>query len=377
MKLRAPHYYKEFKCIANKCKHNCCKAGWEIDIDKTSANTYKNTHSDFGQKLNANIDFKEPVHFILNKDGICPFLNTDDLCEIYINLGEKNLCQICKDHPRYYEWFDGVKECGIGLCCEEAARIILTNRAPFSVYETEISEETFNFYDKELYSYLLNARSKIISYLDNESISLHDRIKNILWYVYTLQQNIDNNLLDDEEIIDVKINKKNNFKNIFEFYFSLDFNNKNYLNYLKNNLKFCDNFLEINNIFFDKNLKTNNNFTNKNLQKSNTFFNKKLDINNYLKNISIYFIWRYFLQATFDGDVLSRTKFMATSIAVLEFLFFCKLEETRDLSFENIINIVRCYSEEIEYSEENLQKLADASYELNIFSTEKIMELFS
>lgn len=366
MRLRAPHYYKNFKCIANKCKNNCCKAGWEIDIDKLSANVYKNTDSDFGKKLNSNINFKEPVHFILNKDGICPFLNTNDLCEIYINLGEKNMCQICRDHPRYYEWFDGIKECGIGLCCEEAARIILTNTAPFSTYETEIPEEICDSYDNELYSYLLNARSKIISYLDDSSTPLHCRIKNVLWYAHTLQQNIDNNLLNDEEIIDVKINKNNNFKNIFEFYFSLDFNNKNYLNYLKNNLKFCDNFLEINNIFFDNNS-----------QIYGTFFDKNLDINNYLKNISIYFIWRYFLQATFDGDVLSRTKLMATSIAVLEFLFLCKVEEASTLSFEDILDIVRCYSEEIEYSEDNLQKLADASYELNIFSTEKIMELFS
>ena len=33
MKLFAPEYYKQFKCIADKCTHSCC-IGWEIDIDE-------------------------------------------------------------------------------------------------------------------------------------------------------------------------------------------------------------------------------------------------------------------------------------------------------------------------------------------------------
>ena len=30
-----PGYYSGFRCIADKCKNNCC-IGWEIDIDKES-----------------------------------------------------------------------------------------------------------------------------------------------------------------------------------------------------------------------------------------------------------------------------------------------------------------------------------------------------
>lgn len=370
MKLRAPSYYKNFKCIANMCKNNCCKAGWEIDIDNDTATVYKNISCnmnnklnnnlsyDISNKLNKNISYDNTPHFILDKNGICPFLNKNNLCEIYIELGEKNLCQICKDHPRYYEWFNNVKECGIGLCCEEAARIILTDENTFSTYEVEIPTETCDSYDVELYTYLLNARAKIISYLERNDIPLKNRIQDVLWYAYTLQLNIDNNLLDDEEIINIKIDKKNNIKNILEYFLSLNFNSKKWPTFLKNNIKFCD-------IFFQKN---DNNF--------NYFFNKNLKINNYLKNISIYFIWRYFLKGTFDGDILSKVKLMAISVAILYYLFYCEYKQSSNLTLENIIDIVRNYSEEIEYSEDNLQKLADDSYELNIFSTEKIMELF-
>ena len=41
MQLFAPTYYKKFKCIADRCQHNCC-IGWEIDIDGETPERYKN-----------------------------------------------------------------------------------------------------------------------------------------------------------------------------------------------------------------------------------------------------------------------------------------------------------------------------------------------
>ena len=38
------------------------------------------------------------------------------------------MAQICTDHPRYYEWFAGGREDGVGLCCEAAAELILQKR---------------------------------------------------------------------------------------------------------------------------------------------------------------------------------------------------------------------------------------------------------
>ena len=39
MKLCAPKYYKKFRCIADKCEHNCC-VGWEIDVDESALEKY-------------------------------------------------------------------------------------------------------------------------------------------------------------------------------------------------------------------------------------------------------------------------------------------------------------------------------------------------
>ena len=140
----------------------------------------------------------------MDKEKNCPFLNNSGLCEIYINLGKDSLCRICTEHPRYYEWFDGFKEGGIGLCCEEAARIILSQNTPFSTYEIEVPyDECADEYDEELFSYLYACRDKIISYLDDVSIPFSSRIRNVLWYSYTIQQDIDSELLDEEDIFDV------------------------------------------------------------------------------------------------------------------------------------------------------------------------------
>ena len=34
MDLFAPSYFLKFRCLADTCTHNCCRAGWEIDVDK-------------------------------------------------------------------------------------------------------------------------------------------------------------------------------------------------------------------------------------------------------------------------------------------------------------------------------------------------------
>jgi len=66
-----PDYYKDFCCIADKCKHNCC-IGWEIDIDKDTLSVYKDMKGDFGKRLNDNISLADTPHFVLTDDERCP-----------------------------------------------------------------------------------------------------------------------------------------------------------------------------------------------------------------------------------------------------------------------------------------------------------------
>ena len=131
MKEIFPRYYQKFKCIAGECRHSCC-IGWEIDIDEDTYELYQSLNSPMGEKIRTHIE-GEPPHFVLGEGKRCPFLDEDGLCEIIREHGDGALCDICYLHPRFSNEYDTFTETGLGLCCEEAARIILSEEAPFSV----------------------------------------------------------------------------------------------------------------------------------------------------------------------------------------------------------------------------------------------------
>lgn len=121
-----PDYYPLFHCIADRCRHNCC-IGWEIDVDGDSLAAYDQIGGEMGERLHKCIDRSgEMPHFLLGEQERCPFLNGKNLCDLILYGGEGMLCQICTDHPRYRSFLSERTEIGVGLCCEEAARLILT-----------------------------------------------------------------------------------------------------------------------------------------------------------------------------------------------------------------------------------------------------------
>ena len=124
-----PDYYPEFSCIAGACKHSCC-IGWEIDVDEEALARFSKVEGELGQRLQENISMEDVPHFKLKEGERCPFLNGDGLCDLILELGEETLCEICEKHPRFYNWFADHTEVGLGLCCEEAGRLILSRTEP-------------------------------------------------------------------------------------------------------------------------------------------------------------------------------------------------------------------------------------------------------
>ena len=125
MKLYAPTYYKNFKCIADRCEHSCC-IGWEIDIDERTLEKYKELKNGYAPAIMESISQEETPHFRLCADDRCPHLDERGLCKIILNVGEEYLSHICREHPRFYN-FTSVAEVGVGMSCPEAARLILSS----------------------------------------------------------------------------------------------------------------------------------------------------------------------------------------------------------------------------------------------------------
>ena len=295
MKTIAPNYYKEFKCIADKCNHTCC-VGWEIDIDDDTYNKYKNINTDFGKKLNSNIDFNgECASFKLLKDERCPFLNENNLCEIILELGEDALCQICSDHPRFRNFYSDKTEIGLGICCEEAARIIINNPLPFVLAQIDddgnfdlIYEDEVDFFEKR------NSIFKIIK----EENSFETICKKIL------------------SIFNIDFPQKSLYEWV-DIFLKLEMLNENWGNLLQR--------LKSEEIFEFKNEKA-------------------------LKNLLIYFIYRHLGESVYDGNFKGRLLFAILSCKIISAL--CGL----NISVEETAVM---YSSEIEYSDENMNFLIE------------------
>lgn len=174
MILRKPDFYDRFQCTASKCTDTCC-VGWEIDIDKASQEAYSKVDGAFGDKIRANI---EDGHFKLLPHDRCPFLDQSNLCEIYKHLGEGALCDICREHPRFVEVYGDIMERGLGLCCEEAARLLLEGEGPltFTSEECDEPEDELDEDDEEILNEVLYEREQIFKALADEATPFGDRL---------------------------------------------------------------------------------------------------------------------------------------------------------------------------------------------------------
>ena len=126
MKLFAPSYYKDFTCIADRCQHSCC-VGWEIDIDPDTLVRYETMTHPYGHDVRNSISYDGDPHFTLTADDRCPHLAENGLCKRILHAGESSLCEICREHPRFYHETSRGLEVGLGMSCEEACRIILSS----------------------------------------------------------------------------------------------------------------------------------------------------------------------------------------------------------------------------------------------------------
>lgn len=155
----APDYYKEFHCLAGECRHSCCE-GWEIDIDEETLNKYEKMPG-----IAEHISREGVPHFIL-KGSRCPFLKEDNLCELICSYGEDILCQICRDHPRFRNFWTGRVEIGLGLACEEAARIILGRKEPMKLVVLESDGEAVPLPEDE--QWLMDLRQSMLDSVEGD-----------------------------------------------------------------------------------------------------------------------------------------------------------------------------------------------------------------
>ncbi|MGN0447919.1 MAG: flagellin lysine-N-methylase [Acutalibacteraceae bacterium] len=307
MKFLTPAYYNSFKCKAQNCTDNCC-IGWEICIDSDTAEFYKTIDGTLGKRLKENITFGDEPSFILQGER-CPFLNEKGLCDIISDLGENALCQICRDHPRFFEWYGDIKEGGIGLSCEEGARLILNCGDYLNLNQSETGEWVDEDFESQVYSSLFKKREQLFHLLLSD-VPFSEKSSKMLGLpqgkAFSFDSEIKKALLFLEETEQVNDLWKKKFS-----------------------------FLK------DRYLKKN---------PSKLITDEKDE--KYLCNLTSYFLWRYFMKSAFDGDVKGKIRLALFSAAVI-FAIVC-LENERDES--DWIKASVLFSKQMEYSDENIEK---------------------
>ena len=167
-----PIFFDSFKCIASACSDTCCK-GWEIDVDADTLELYNSLEGASGEFVkNRLIHHSDGVKLCLEGER-CRFLREDNLCEMIIRLGEESLCDICREHPRFYSEGDAICEVGVGLCCPEATRLWLSSPSEF-VFE----DDGYVLNEEEKDS--LSRQMGVIEYLANGEGTLGERLYALL-----------------------------------------------------------------------------------------------------------------------------------------------------------------------------------------------------
>ena len=376
---RVPHYYDEFTCIASECKDNCCIGGWEIDIDDETANYYLNLSGEFGDRLRKAIGRTDEYCFKL-KDGKCPFLDNHNLCEIYKELGEDKMGVVCTQFPRYTEYFGNIKEMGIGLACEEAERIILTDKKPFLLVSIDIDEEEIEDeeFDSGLSEYLFELRDIIFNMLDNENINLYQKMIYLIAIGHDIQTliNLNDFVKIGHYINDLKTkwlsSVKTKYDNIATGY-SGDVSNiimaYNELEIL--NEQWPETINDIFEILYDED--TSKEQYNKVLKEYWTVIrDRDYEYCNMLK----YFIFRYFMKAAYDHDVFGKVQLAVTNFFVIRDMDIVRwLKNDKMFDLQDRIDTVHIFSREVEYSEDNLEVLAEEFIFDDIFKAENLIAL--
>lgn len=383
MKVRVPHYYDTFSCTGSACPDTCC-VGWMIEIDEESYQRFMKMEGEFGKRLRANIMERPDGHFFaLNEQGRCSFLNSDNLCEMVINMGDSSLCSLCNNYPRVGVEFGGLREMGLSISCPEVAKLILSSKRAIRFgewYQEDIAKGP-DYTRDALFVKLLDARDVLFGILQNRDLTIAQRMNLYLMYASQLQ-----NVLDEDDLqgADEKI------LHIMELFSDEAYlqkavgsvkeaNTQTCLAFMKQLCEYIDSLEIINekwkNIFqgtYDDYTNTQTSQTDaglaQNWESNLTQFRENNQEWNYAyEHLMVYYVFRYFLKMVFDGDIYSKAVMCGVALLMTNAMARSCFESCQKVSMEDMIHIFYLFSKEIEHCEENLERLTEEYWDNEIY----------
>ena len=128
-----PDFYPEFSCQGENCLNTCC-TNREIILDSETYEAYQAMPGKIGENIRKHLFPKKGTAQIpMNADLRCPFLNEQNLCDIYYNCGTDYLCHSCRRYPQYVLHKGRHSMAGISLSCEEVLNLIYHRETPITI----------------------------------------------------------------------------------------------------------------------------------------------------------------------------------------------------------------------------------------------------
>lgn len=396
MKIVTPEYYKDFKCIAGDCTDTCC-AGWDVDVDPKAYEYYKKVEGQFGNRLKSVMvpDEEGGCTFTLN-NGRCPFLNDKNLCDLYIALGEDQLCDTCDEFPRFKNEYGSVREIGIAPSCKTAGELIFNykDKLTFTSEEKQESIMHYNDIDPQTFFQLKSARNVAYEIASNRKWTIKQRCFLLLKYAQKIQKKLD---AERDELIanvvkqfkdvdycdhlinqqfgkkagkgkDAEADRAQAYQSVFHYFDSftdMEVINPDWYQVCEQSEKFLE-YCEAK-------------------EGSKTYWQIYQQFDQYYEDrqfeyeqLLMYYIYRYFLDAVNDYDLLLKLKIMAVGYIVLKHADIVAWHKNgQELSKTEQIDIAHLYSRQLEHSYINFAKYMEFYESKRIYSFANIMRLIS
>ena len=310
--MRRPDYYDAFRCIAGDCRHSCC-IGWEIDLDADTLRRWRQLPEAAQADIFCHIEEGEPASIRLDASERCPFLNEAGLCRMILTYGEDILSQICRDHPRFRNFWGEEEEIGLGAACEAAAELILSQKNCPAILDADTS-----LTDPDAVA-LYALRDRLFAYAWADDLTIPQREESIL-------------SLSGGNIPDLP------FVQWIEFYRSLERLDEAWTAVL-------DSAREVD------------------AARLAAFDCYMAARQSEYAAMLHYFLFRHLPAAQEDEDPGSKAAFAVLSCRMLRMLGATQLDKTGAFTLTDQTELFRLYSSEIEYSEDNTAALYDALWE--------------
>lgn len=389
MKIRKPEYYDSFQCIGSACRDTCC-AGWEIEIDEESAERYKRVTGELGERLRASItETEEEIYFNLQAGRRCPFLNKENLCDLILDQGEEILCDICREHPRHYQWFGDYTEVGLGLCCEEAARLLFRTKGKLTFILEEEQEESDNHTEsvdieqEEYIERMLDARETAYSIVQNRELPLWERWMLLLQYGEELQEALDLEDVDAEKLAVQVYRNQDAVVSAWRQFHQIQGGQKHTAEQRKTaEVSAVTDLRELLIVYRDMESLDDTwpalmQDLNENLElylaEREAYRAAYPEAQPEYEQLSMYFLYRYFMEALFDGDIQGKLQYLVLSVLIIYIMDLKVYQENSAYTRWDRIQVVKQYSKEIEYCTENMESLGELCWKNAGMSVETLI----